>query len=68
MGFFSFGSSTSAEQVEVLAAFGVDEQDIANQTEQSQLPSHCGWCEPYTDGATTGICSDCEAKYFPRKR
>lgn len=69
MGFFSFGSSASAEQDdEILAAFGVDEQDIANQTEQGQIPWHCGWCEPYVNGATTGICASCEAEHFPKKR
>lgn len=32
------------------------------------IPYHCGWCEPYIDGATTGICADCKAKYFPTKQ
>ena len=67
MGFFNFGGhSNDTDQAAVLASFGLSEEDVENQEQQSQIPWHCGWCEPYTDGATTGIHPACKEKYITR--
>lgn len=69
MGLFSFGSKREQqEQEEILSIYGLTQQDVEDNEQQTSIPWHCGWCQPYVNGATTGICQECEAKYFPHKR
>lgn len=67
MSIFSRHTETT-ETADVLASFFLTDQEAQQPTSQDQIPSHCGWCEPYIEGATTGICSACEEQYFPKKK
>lgn len=62
--------NTLIEQQDLLALFGVTLATQENEQQQEAYPAivwHCAWCMPYTDGATSGICAECEARYFPPK-
>jgi len=60
-----FSHSNASEQREILASYQLTEQEAEQETQQPHW--HCAWCEPYTEGDTSGICPDCEARFFPRR-
>lgn len=57
----------SSQQPEPESYLIVLDDDERLQEATQAIPYHCGWCQPAIPGATTGICDDCEKKYFPRK-
>lgn len=60
--------NTLIEQQDLLALFGVILATQENEQQQAAYPAlvwHCSWCQPYTDGATSGMCSACRARYYP---
>ena len=57
-------------QQDLLSIFDLPAQESQSQSqnEKPALVWHCAWCMPYSEGATSGICPTCEARYFPQQQ